>query len=52
MPDADWKFGGTSTKSTCTVGGLAAGTRHWFRVAAVASAGQSPWSSPVPARAV
>ena len=51
-PDGDWKFATTSTKSSCTVTGLTAGTRHWFRVAATGSAGQSPWSSPVTARAV
>ncbi|MGL4401246.1 MAG: fibronectin type III domain-containing protein [Luteolibacter sp.] len=50
--DGDWKFGTTSTKSSCTVGNLVPGTRNWFRVAAVGSAGQSPWSSPVTARAI
>ncbi len=50
--DGDWKFGTTSTKSSCTVGSLVPGTRNWFRVAAVGSAGQSPWSSPVTARAI
>jgi len=51
-PDGDWKFATTSTKSSATVTGLVAGTRYWFRVAATGSAGQSPWSSPVTARAV
>jgi Fibronectin type III domain len=51
-PDGDWKFGTTSTKSSCTVSGLAPGTRYWFRIAATGSAGQSPWSSPVTARPV
>ncbi len=51
-PDGDWKFGTTSTKSSCTIGNLVAGTRFWFRVAAVSAAGQSPWSSPVTARAI
>ena len=51
-PDGDWKFGTTSTRSSCTIGNLAPGTRFWFRVAAVGSAGQSPWSSPVTARAI
>jgi hypothetical protein len=51
-PDGDWKFGTTSTKSSATVTGLAAGTRYWFRVAATGTAGQSPWSSPVTARAI
>ena len=51
-PDGDWKFATTSTKSSATVTGLVGGTRYWFRVAATGSAGQSPWSSPVTARAV
>lgn len=50
--DGDWKFGTTSTKSSCTIGNLTPGARFWFRVAAVGSAGQSPWSSPVTARAI
>ncbi|MGL4400442.1 MAG: fibronectin type III domain-containing protein [Luteolibacter sp.] len=51
-PDGDWKFGTTSLKSSCTVGGLISGTRYWFRVAATGSAGQGPWSSPVTARPI
>ena len=51
-PDGDWKFGTTSTKSTCTIGNLIPGTRYWFRFAAVGAAGQGPWSSPVTARAL
>ena len=34
------------TKSKCTVPNLVAGTRYWFRIAAVSAAGQSPWSDP------
>lgn len=34
------------TKSKCTVPGLTAGTKYWFRVAAVGVAGQGPWSDP------
>lgn len=41
-----WNHQGVSTKSTFTVPGLTSGTRHWFRVAAVNSNGQSPWSDP------
>lgn len=51
-PDGDWKYGTSSTKSSCTIGNLTPGTRYWFRVAATGSAGQSPWSSPVTARAI
>ncbi len=50
--DADWKFGGTSTKSSATVTSLAPGARLWFRIAATGTSGQSPWSSPVTARAI
>jgi chitodextrinase len=50
--DADWKFATTSTRSSATVTGLTPGTRYWFRVAATAPAGQSPWSSPAPARSL
>ncbi len=51
-PDDDWKFSTTCTKSSATVSSLIPGTRYWFRIAATGSAGQSPWSSPVTARAV
>ncbi len=50
--DADWKFATTTTRSSGTVTGLTPGTRYWFRVAATAPAGQSPWSSPAPARSL
>ena len=36
----------TPTKSKATVGGYAGGSRHWFRVAALGTAGQGPWSDP------
>lgn len=36
----------TSLKSTATVSGLTSGTKYWFRVAAIGSAGQGPWSDP------
>jgi hypothetical protein len=41
-----WTHAGTSTKSSTTIGGLASGTRYWFRVAAVGASGQSGWSDP------
>jgi hypothetical protein len=30
-----------------TLEGLDSGARYWFRVAAVTSSGQGPWSNPV-----
>lgn len=41
-----WVHEAVSLKSSSTVGGLASGTRYWFRVAAVMSSGQSGWSDP------
>lgn len=41
-----WQQGGFSTKSRFTVEGLTSGTKYWFRVAAIGTAGQSPWSDP------
>ena len=41
-----WTTCPPSTKSKCTVPNLVAGTRYWFRVAAVGAAGQGPWSDP------
>jgi hypothetical protein len=43
---ATWTHAGVGTRSTFTVGGLASGTRYWFRVAAVNGNGQSGWSDP------
>jgi hypothetical protein len=34
------------TNSKGTVTGLTSGTKYWFRVAAVGTAGQGPWSDP------
>lgn len=36
----------TSLKSSATVSGLTSGVKYWFRVAAIGSAGQGPWSDP------
>ena len=44
MNDAHWLHAGVSTKSSFTVTGLTAGTKYWFRVAAVGASGQGPWS--------
>lgn len=41
-----WQHAAVSTKSGATIEGLTPGTRYWFRVAAVGSAGQSGWSDP------
>jgi Fibronectin type III domain len=41
-----WQHAGVSTKSSTTIDGLTPGTRYWFRVAAVGTAGQSGWSDP------
>jgi hypothetical protein len=34
------------TRSSTTITGLTAGTRYWFRVCAVNTVGQGPWSDP------
>lgn len=41
-----WVHAAVSVKSSVTITGLTSGTRYWFRVAAVTSAGQSGWSDP------
>lgn len=41
-----WAHEAVAVKSSATVNGLMSGTRYWFRVAAVTSAGQSGWSDP------
>jgi hypothetical protein len=41
-----WTHAGISTKSKTSISGLTSGTRYWFRVAAVGTAGQGPWSDP------
>ncbi|HMG74321.1 MAG TPA: fibronectin type III domain-containing protein [Pyrinomonadaceae bacterium] len=41
-----WTHAATSTKSSATITGLMAGTRYWFRVAAIGAIGQSGWSDP------
>jgi hypothetical protein len=41
-----WQHAAVSVKSSVTINGLVSGTRYWFRVAAVTTAGQSGWSDP------
>jgi hypothetical protein len=41
-----WAHAAVSAKSSATISGLTSGTRYWFRVAAITSAGQSGWSDP------
>ena len=41
-----WAHQAISSKSSATISGLTSGTRYWFRVATVTSAGQSGWSDP------
>ena len=41
-----WQQASVVTKSKTTVSGLTSGTKYWFRVAAVGTAGQGPWSDP------
>jgi hypothetical protein len=43
---ASFVYCGTSTKSSYTATGLESGKKYWQRVAAVGTAGQSPWSDP------
>jgi len=41
-----WTHAGVSIKSRYTINSLTYGSRFWFRVAAVGTAGQSGWSDP------
>ena len=41
-----WAHAGVATKSRATMSHLTSGTRYWFRVAAVGTAGQGGWSDP------
>ena len=44
--DTSWSQSQVVVASSATVGGLTRGAKHWFRVAAVGSTGQSGWSDP------
>ncbi len=41
-----WRQVGMPTACKFTVKGLESGKKYWFRVAAIGTAGQSPWSDP------
>ena len=41
-----WGSADTVTKSSFKLSGLVSGTRYWFRVRAIGSAGPGPWSDP------
>ena len=44
--ETSWTHAAVSTRSSAAIEGLNSGTRYWFRVAALTTAGQSPWSNP------
>lgn len=44
---SSWTSGAVSTKAKFLMGNLQSGTKFWFRVAAVNSAGIGAWSSPI-----
>jgi hypothetical protein len=43
---SNWTLATACTKSKATVKNLESGKKYWFRVAALGSAGQGPWSDP------
>lgn len=47
-PTPVWTLIGASTKARTSLNSMISGTKYWFRVAAIGSAGQSAWSDPVP----
>ncbi|MBO9701851.1 MAG: fibronectin type III domain-containing protein [Sporocytophaga sp.] len=44
--DDSWSVAIISTKARATIKNLESGKKYWFKVAAIASAGQSAWSHP------
>jgi len=42
-----WIFSGSGTRAKFIIRGLESGSKCWFRVAAVTSAGMGPWSDPI-----
>ncbi|MEO7343188.1 MAG: fibronectin type III domain-containing protein [Luteolibacter sp.] len=45
--DSAWHIGSVSTGHLGTITFLTPGSRYWFRVSAVGTSGQGPWSDPV-----
>ncbi|MBI3415001.1 MAG: fibronectin type III domain-containing protein [Verrucomicrobia bacterium] len=45
-PTNGWAHVCSCTRSNVTVNSMTSGTRYWFRVAAIGSAGPGPWSDP------
>jgi Fibronectin type III domain len=43
---ANWSLAMACTKSKATIKNLESGKKYWFKVAALGSAGQGPWSDP------
>lgn len=43
----EWAAATMSTKAKALVNTMASGSRYWFRVAAIGSAGQGAWSEPI-----
>ncbi len=48
---SDWIQEDVVTRSSYTVSKLKSGYQYWFRVSAVTSKGQGPWSEPVSKKA-
>ena len=46
LPDDGWKHLPITTRAACEVNGAEPGKVAWFRIAAVNTAGQGPWSAP------
>ena len=47
-PALEWDVIGSSTKKEASLNSMVSGTKYWFRVAALGTAGQSAYSDPVP----
>jgi hypothetical protein len=46
----DWKLVDSSPRQSCVVEGMVSGEKYWFRIRALNSHGESPWSQPVAVR--
>lgn len=46
LEEANWNAGGMTTKSKFLDETLVSGSKHWYRVRARGTAGDSPWSDP------